>query len=68
MTMAFYARSGFEEFLCEPHPSGGEVVHMKRSLAPWAHRGLSSDVAQAPARSGKMEGAVSRWSLWVPKG
>ena len=32
--LAFYARRGFEVFLREPHPSGGEVVHMKRSLEP----------------------------------
>jgi GNAT superfamily N-acetyltransferase len=30
--IAFYARRGFEEFLREPHASGGEVVHMKKSL------------------------------------
>jgi GNAT superfamily N-acetyltransferase len=30
--IAFYARRGFEEFLREPHASGGEVVHMKKSV------------------------------------
>jgi GNAT superfamily N-acetyltransferase len=28
----FYARRGFVEFAREPHPAGGEVVHMKKSL------------------------------------
>jgi GNAT superfamily N-acetyltransferase len=32
--LAFYARRGFEEFLREKHPAGGEVVHMKKSIAP----------------------------------
>jgi N-acetylglutamate synthase-like GNAT family acetyltransferase len=32
--LAFYARRGFEEFLREPHPAGGEVVHMRKSIAP----------------------------------
>lgn len=30
--ITFYARRGFEEFLREPHPRGGEVVHMKKSI------------------------------------
>lgn len=30
--VAFYARRGFSEFLREPHPVGGEVVHMKKSI------------------------------------
>jgi GNAT superfamily N-acetyltransferase len=30
--IAFYSRRGFEEFLREPHPAGGEVVHMKKPL------------------------------------
>jgi GNAT superfamily N-acetyltransferase len=29
--ISFYARRGFEEFLCEPH-AAGEVVHMKKSV------------------------------------
>ena len=32
--ITFYARRGFEEFLREPHPAGGEVVHMRKSIAP----------------------------------
>ena len=32
--IAFYAHRGFEEFLREPHPAGGEVVHMKRAIEP----------------------------------
>ena len=28
----FYARRGFVEFAREPHPAGGEIVHMKKSL------------------------------------
>ena len=28
----FYARRGFVEFMREPHPAGGEIVHMKKSL------------------------------------
>ena len=32
--ISFYARRGFEEFLREPHPGGGEVVHMKKSVEP----------------------------------
>lgn len=32
--IAFYARRGFEEFLREPHPPGGEVVHMKKPVEP----------------------------------
>jgi len=28
----FYARRGFVEFMREPHPAGGETVHMKKSL------------------------------------
>ena len=28
----FYARRGFVEFTREPHPAGGEIVHMKKSL------------------------------------
>ena len=30
--ITFYARRGFEEFLREPHPAGGEVVHMRKSI------------------------------------
>jgi GNAT superfamily N-acetyltransferase len=30
--VSFYARRGFSEFLREPHPAGGEVVHMKKSI------------------------------------
>jgi GNAT superfamily N-acetyltransferase len=30
--LSFYGRRGFEEFLREPHPAGGEVVHMKKSI------------------------------------
>jgi GNAT superfamily N-acetyltransferase len=30
--IAFYARRGFGEFLREPLASGGEVVHMKKSI------------------------------------
>jgi GNAT superfamily N-acetyltransferase len=32
--IAFYARRGFEEFLREPNAAGGEVVDMKKSVAP----------------------------------
>ena len=32
--IAFHVRRGFEEFLRERHPAGGEVVHMKKSIAP----------------------------------
>jgi GNAT superfamily N-acetyltransferase len=32
--LAFYTHRGFEEFLREKHPAGGEVVHMKKSIAP----------------------------------
>jgi GNAT superfamily N-acetyltransferase len=28
----FYARRGFVEFMREPHPAGGEIVHMKKSI------------------------------------
>jgi GNAT superfamily N-acetyltransferase len=28
----FYARRGFVEFLRVPHPAGGEIVHMKKSI------------------------------------
>ncbi|MEI9925827.1 MAG: GNAT family N-acetyltransferase [Bradyrhizobium sp.] len=28
----FYARRGFVEFSREPHPAGGEIVHMKKSI------------------------------------
>jgi GNAT superfamily N-acetyltransferase len=31
--IAFHVRRGFEEFLRERHPAGGEVVHMKKSIA-----------------------------------
>jgi N-acetylglutamate synthase-like GNAT family acetyltransferase len=30
--IAFYTRRGFEEFMREPHASGSEVVHMKKSV------------------------------------
>ena len=30
--IAFYLRRGFEEFLRESHPAGGEVVHMKKPV------------------------------------
>ena len=30
--LSFYAHRGFEEFLREPHPAGGEVVHMKKTI------------------------------------
>lgn len=30
--IAFYARHGFEEFLREPLATGGEVVHMRKSI------------------------------------
>jgi len=30
--LSFYAHHGFEEFLREPHPAGGEVVHMKKTI------------------------------------
>jgi GNAT superfamily N-acetyltransferase len=30
--ISFYTHLGFEEFLREPHPAGGEVVHMKKSV------------------------------------
>ncbi|WP_197688372.1 GNAT family N-acetyltransferase [Bradyrhizobium lablabi] len=32
--ITFYARRGFEEFMREPHASGSEVVHMKKSVGP----------------------------------
>jgi GNAT superfamily N-acetyltransferase len=32
--IAFYARRGFAVFLREPIPAGGEVVHMKKPVAP----------------------------------
>jgi GNAT superfamily N-acetyltransferase len=32
--ITFYSRRGFEEFLREPHPAGGEVVHMKKRSEP----------------------------------
>jgi GNAT superfamily N-acetyltransferase len=35
--VSFYARRGFEEFLREPHPTGGEVVHMRKSVGPGIH-------------------------------
>ena len=28
----FYSRRGFVEFMREPHPAGGEIVHMKKSI------------------------------------
>ena len=28
----FYVRRGFVEFAREPHPAGGEIVHMKKSI------------------------------------
>jgi GNAT superfamily N-acetyltransferase len=28
----FYAHRGFVEFAREPHPAGGEIIHMKKSL------------------------------------
>jgi GNAT superfamily N-acetyltransferase len=30
--LSFYANRGFEEFRREPHPAGGEVVHMKKTI------------------------------------
>jgi GNAT superfamily N-acetyltransferase len=32
--IAFYSRRGFEEFLREAHPAGGEVVHMRKPVEP----------------------------------
>jgi hypothetical protein len=29
----FYERRGFDVYLREPHPGGGEVVHMKKVIA-----------------------------------
>ena len=36
--IAFYAQRGFEEFRHEPHPGGGEVVHMKKPVEPQTRR------------------------------
>jgi hypothetical protein len=30
--IAFYARRGFSEFLCEPNARWGDVVHMKKQV------------------------------------
>ena len=32
--IAFYARRGYEEFQREPLAAGGELVHMKKAIAP----------------------------------
>jgi len=32
--IAFYARRGYEEFQREPLAGGGELVHMKKAIAP----------------------------------
>jgi N-acetylglutamate synthase-like GNAT family acetyltransferase len=33
VNISFYAHRGFKEFLREPHAAGGEVVHMKKTIA-----------------------------------